>query len=90
MPDLVPAGVRRAAPEAARVDRYGALWIEMKAPGGGRMRRAQRWWRKRLRRAGHAHAICRSWTEARDILVSYLDGEGVPTAAERRGGGEGD
>jgi hypothetical protein len=83
VPDLC-LPVMREAPEAARVDRYGALWVEMKAPGGGRMRRAQRWWRKRLRRTGHAHAVCHSWEEARRVLCSYLDGEGVPPATERR------
>jgi hypothetical protein len=71
VPDLC-LPVMRAAPEAARVDRYGALWVEMKS-GAGQLREQQVWWRDRLREIGHAHAVCRSWTEGRDTILSYLD-----------------
>lgn len=84
VPDLCLPVPRAASGETTAREQYGALWIEMKAPSGGRMRRAQRWWRKRLRRTGHAHAVCHSWEEARCVLCSYLDGEGVPPATERR------
>jgi hypothetical protein len=82
VPDLCLPVTRPASGDATR-ERYGALWIEMKAEGG-RMRRAQRWWRERLRRAGHAHTVCRGWREGRAAIESYLDGEGVPA-----GGGGG-
>jgi len=76
VPDLC-LPVPRPAPDGAAVASYGALWIEMKA-GGGRMRERQRWWRDSLRQAGHAHAVCHGWEEARDVLLAYLDGGFAP------------
>ncbi len=52
---------------------YGCLWIEMKS-SAGRLRKTQRQWRDALQKAGHAHAVCRSWIEARDTLLAYLAG----------------
>ena len=73
VPDLC-LPVPRCAPERAAVARYGALWIEMKAPSGGRLRKAQRWWKENLRKVGHAHGVCHGWEEARCVLCEYLDG----------------
>ena len=52
---------------------YNALWIEMKAPGGG-LRPAQRRWRELLIRHGGAYRVCRSWVEAREVTLAYLSG----------------
>lgn len=53
---------------------WGALWIEMKSDSG-KLRKSQREWRDRLQEAGHAHAVCRSWVEARSIIMKYLNGK---------------
>lgn len=56
---------------------YGALWIEMKTHSG-RLTGPQRRWKEGLTEAGHAHRVCRSWTEARDTILSYLEGTFSP------------
>ena len=58
--------------------RYGALWIELKSKTG-RLRDSQRQWRNRLRRHGHAWALCRSFDDAKAALMDYLDGSFDPS-----------
>lgn len=58
---------------AAKAAERPALRLLFHVPNGGH-RKAQRWWRENLRRVGHAHAVCRSWIEAKTALERYLDG----------------
>ena len=84
---MAAEGVRAGVPDlclpfvAARPDGdvYGALWIELKRQRKrgvptGRLSESQRWWRSALIDAGHAHAVCYGFDEARAALLDYLDG----------------
>lgn len=72
VPDLCLA-VARSGPQGQS---YGALWIEMKTVSSS-LTKSQRAWRRRLLKHGHAHTVCRSWTEARAVIEQYLDGQFV-------------
>lgn len=70
VPDLcLPVAVRHA--RTGRV--YGALWIEMKTTTG-RLSRPQQVWRRFLTGHGQAYALCRSFEEARTVILAYLSG----------------
>lgn len=55
---------------------YGALWIEMKTQTGT-LSAAQLGWARALVSAGHAWAMCRGFDEAREAVLTYLDGRHV-------------
>jgi hypothetical protein len=48
------------------------LWIEFKAKAG-RVSDSQIEWQTKLRLIGHRVEICRSWTEAANIVIDYLN-----------------
>lgn len=50
----------------------GALWIELKAPGG-RARPAQIEWIDRLNDEGHEALVCVGWQAAARAICDYLD-----------------
>lgn len=51
---------------------YCGLWFEFKARKG-KVSDAQTDWMARLEAAGHWVAVCRSWTEAANITIDYLN-----------------
>lgn len=53
---------------------YGALYIEMKRPRGGRVTNEQRWWIDHLNRAGNYAVVCHGFDEARDVILHYITG----------------
>lgn len=68
-------GVKAGVPDLCLpVPRFGAhgLWIEMKTEIG-RVSAAQTDWITFLRSAGYRVEVCRSFDEARDVLLGYLD-----------------
>ncbi|WVM04107.1 hypothetical protein [Salinibacter phage B2_17] len=52
------------------------LALELKSPSG-RLRPTQAWWLDHLREAGWAVAVAWTFSEARHVLRSYLDGEEI-------------
>jgi len=50
----------------------GGLWIELKAPGGGRTSEAQKEWLVRMRYAGHRAIVCPGWLSAKATIEWYL------------------
>lgn len=48
------------------------LWIEFKRPGGGKVSPEQMAWHQTLTEYGHDVHVCRSWTDAANILIDYL------------------
>ena len=54
---------------------YGALYIEMKRPKGGRTTEEQRWWIENLNAAGNYAVVCHGFDEARDVIIEYLSGK---------------
>lgn len=68
-------GVKPGVPDLCLpVPRFGChgLWIEMKTQEG-RVRVHQKDWIAYLRKAGYRVEICRSFDEAREVLLGYLD-----------------
>lgn len=67
-------GMRSGVPDlhlpVAR-DPYHGLWIEMKTKCS-RASEAQKKWHEDLRREGHRVEICRSATEAREVIAEYM------------------
>lgn len=55
---------------------YGALYIEMKRPKGGRMSEEQKKWIERLRRAGNRVEVCRGFEDAPRVIMQYLGMKG--------------
>lgn len=56
--------------------KYYGLWIEFKS-AKGRVSPEQKLWHSKLQLAGHYVVICRSWSEAANIVIDYL-GMDVP------------
>lgn len=50
---------------------YG-LWIEFKSKAGA-LSQQQMEWHTKLMRQGHHVRVCRSWTEAANITIDYLN-----------------
>lgn len=68
-------GVKPGVPDLCLpVPRFGChgLWIEMKTQDG-RVSAPQKDWITFLRSAGYRVEVCRSFDEAREVLLSYLD-----------------
>lgn len=68
-------GVKAGVPDLCLpVPRFGChgLWIEMKTQGG-RVSAPQKDWIAFLRSAGYRVEVCRSFDEARAVLLGYLD-----------------
>lgn len=68
-------GVKPGVPDLCLpVPRFGChgLWIEMKTQEG-RVSVHQKDWIAYLRKAGYRVEICRSFDEAREVLLGYLD-----------------
>ena len=83
--------IRGQMPNLATISGYQiGLWIEFKAQKG-RMSDSQIEWQTKLRLLGHAVTVCRSWTEAADITMDYLNlplkrfGSNGSTGNERSG-----
>jgi hypothetical protein len=51
---------------------YAGLWIEFKADKG-RVSPIQKEWHERLEKQQHVIAVCRSWTEAANVVIDYLN-----------------
>lgn len=68
-------GVRAGVPDlflpAPRFGRNG-LWIEMKT-ANGKLSAPQKDWGEFLRAAGYRVEVCRSFDQAREVLLDYLD-----------------
>lgn len=76
-------GVKPGVPDLCLpVPRFGChgLWIEMKTQDG-RVSAPQKDWIAFLRSAGYRVEVCRSFDEARDVLLSYLSPK-VPYSPE--------
>lgn len=76
-------GVKPGVPDLCLpVPRFGChgLWIEMKTREG-RVSPHQNDWIEFLRSAGYRVEVCRSFDEARDVLLSYLNPK-VPYSPE--------
>ncbi len=68
-------GVKPGVPDLCLpVPRFGkhGLWIEMKTQDG-QVRKPQKAWIVFLREAGYQVEVCRSFDDARAVLLSYLD-----------------
>jgi len=76
---LKAMGTRQGVPDlllpVPRADKSG-LALELKSPSG-RLQPTQAWWLKRLKEQGWAIAVAWTFSEARHILRSYLDGEEI-------------
>lgn len=48
------------------------LWIEFKSKRGT-VSETQRWWGEALKAYGHRVEVCRSWTDAANIVIEYLN-----------------
>lgn len=84
---LVAEGLRSGVPDVCLpVPRgiYGALYIEMKRPKGGRVTENQKTWIKRLRRAGNRVEVCRRFDDAARVIMEYLGMKGSAGHAERQ------
>jgi len=53
---------------------YIGLWIEMKA-GKNKPTKEQLWWAQQLTEQGHCCCLAYDWQTARDMILSYLDGQ---------------
>jgi hypothetical protein len=53
---------------------YHGMFVEMKTETG-RTSPEQKAWLKALAERGYYTAVCRSWTEAKELIESYLNGE---------------
>ena len=53
---------------------YHGLYVEMKA-AKGRVSEAQGWWLKELNEQFYLARVCRSFEEARDLILGYLNGK---------------
>ena len=51
---------------------YGALYIEMKRPHGGRVSEAQKWWIEKLNANGNLAVVCNGFDEAKDTILRYI------------------
>ena len=52
---------------------YHGLYIEFKTPRpGSKLSKEQDWWVKELRETGYRVEVCRSATEAVDVVLDYL------------------
>lgn len=58
-------------PLASADKKYIGLFIELKAKRGT-VSEAQKLWIDALRNAGHRVEVCRSWTDAANIVIEYL------------------
>jgi len=61
---------------------YHGLWIEFKTKSG-RVSDAQKDWFEKLQKQNYAVAVCRSWTEAAQLTLTYL---GLPPEFENEKG----
>lgn len=52
--------------------RYIGLYIEFKRPSGGTVSPEQKLWIARLQEAGHRVEVCRSWTDAAELVIEHL------------------
>ena len=52
---------------------YHGLFIEMKAPTGGRISDNQEKWLSGLSQQGYKVMVCHGWEWARDTIVAYLE-----------------
>lgn len=52
---------------------YAGLWIEFKKKRGGRLSEAQKGWCERLTSQGHRVIVARSWVEAANEVITYLN-----------------
>jgi len=71
-------GVRAGVPDlllTVPANGCAGLWMELKAPGSGRLNEAQHRWIARLRGLGYSAAVCQGWHAAAGEIVAYL-GEG--------------
>ena len=77
---LKAEGVKPGVPDlclpAARNGWHG-LYIEMKS-AKGRTSEAQEWWLKELNEQFYLAKVCRSFEEARDLILDYLNGKPSP------------
>lgn len=74
---LKSMGLKRGVPDICLpVPRggYGALYIEMKSENGV-LSQDQKKFINSLRQAGNAVKVCRSWYDAMNVIVRYLEGE---------------
>lgn len=80
---LKAQGVRPGVPDlllpVPRGGRHG-LWIEMKAPKGGRVSVEQKRWLESLAKQGYAACVCAGWESARDVILEYLNPTVPPTS----------
>jgi hypothetical protein len=71
------AGVRAGVPDillpVARWGKHG-LWIELKV-GNNKPRKNQNEWMQMLKHLGYAVVVAYSWTQAKDYIIQYLDGD---------------
>lgn len=84
---LVAEGLRAGVPDVCLpVPRggYGALYIEMKRPKGGRVTGNQKKWVERLRRAGNRVEVCRRFEDAGRVIMQYLGMKGSVEHVERQ------
>jgi hypothetical protein len=51
---------------------YSGLWIEFKSKHG-QLSDNQKWWIDQLRSESHRVEVCRSWIEAANITIEYLN-----------------
>lgn len=80
---FVATGLRKGVPDVmlpAYSNNYFGCWIEMKIEKhrtrkNGGCSDEQLKWHEYLRKAGYYVAVCYSWKEARDTLISYLEGK---------------
>jgi hypothetical protein len=73
---LLLMGVRKGFPDVQLpVARGGyiGLWVEMKSDNG-RLSEDQQRIKARLEDEGHRYCVCRSWLDAKDAVVAYLEG----------------
>ena len=74
---LKEMGMKRGVPDlvlpVARGG-YGGLYIELKKPDG-KVSEFQRQFIRNLRKWGQCAGVCRSWTDASQVIEKYLKGE---------------
>lgn len=88
------AGVKAGVPDVClpvarhRIENgelYHGLYIELKRSSGGVVSKEQKNWIVRLRAFGYAVEVCQGWKEARDVILSYLDGHYTMSWEANRG-----